>query len=85
MEESEDELKYAVAKLSHAMILEGKDLRSNFAIKPAGLNLATREGQEWKKAQTLPILKEEDANRVPRMAEAVRWPIKHSWPAHHGK
>jgi hypothetical protein len=71
LEEPEDELKYAVGKLAHAMILEGKDLRDLYAIKPAGLNLATKEGKDWKKEQLLPILKEEDANRVPRMAEAI--------------
>jgi hypothetical protein len=64
-------LKYVVGKLAHAMILEGKDLRDLYAIKPRGLNLGTKEGKAWKAEQTLPILKEEDANRVPRMADAI--------------
>jgi hypothetical protein len=71
LEEPEDELKYAVGKLAHAMILEDKDLRDLYAIKPAGLSLATKEGKQWKKEQSLPILKEEDANRVPMMAVAI--------------
>lgn len=71
LEEPEDELKYVVGKLAHAMVLEQKDLRDLYAIKPRGLNLATKEGKAWKAEQTLPILKEEDANRVPRMAEAI--------------
>ncbi len=71
LEEPEDELKYIVGKLAHAMILEGKDLRHLYAIKPAGLSMATQVGKKWKSEQTLPILKEEDANRVPRMAEAI--------------
>jgi len=73
MEEDEerDETKYAVGNLAHAMILEGKDLRDLYAIKPAGMTFATKEGKAWRDAQTLPILKEEDSNRIPRMAEKI--------------
>jgi hypothetical protein len=67
----EDETKYAVGTLAHAMVLEGKDLRTCFAIKPKGMNFATTKGKEWRDAQTLPIIKEEDANAIPKMAEAI--------------
>jgi hypothetical protein len=70
-EVEQDESKYAVGTLAHAMVLENKDLRGKFAIKPKGMSFASTEGKEWKKAQTLPILKEEDSNAVERMAEAI--------------
>jgi PDDEXK-like domain of unknown function (DUF3799) len=66
-----DEEKYAVGTLCHAMVLEGKDLAGTFAIKPKGMSFATTKGKAWRDAQTLPIIKEEDINKVPHMAEAI--------------
>jgi PDDEXK-like domain of unknown function (DUF3799) len=66
-----DEERHAVGTLCHAMSLEGKDLLGTFAIKPKGMSFATTKGKAWRDAQTLPILKEEDANRVPKMADAI--------------
>lgn len=60
-----------VGTLAHSMILEGKSLLDLYAIKPEGMSFATKEGKAWRDAQTLPILKEEDANGIPRMAEAI--------------
>jgi hypothetical protein len=60
-----------VGTLAHAMVLEGKDLRDLYAIKPAGMSFASKEGKAWRDAQTLPILKEDDANSIPRMADAI--------------
>lgn len=60
-----------IGTLAHAMILEGKDLRDLYAIKPAGMSFASKEGKEWKAAQTLPIIKEEDANMIPKAAQAI--------------
>jgi hypothetical protein len=68
--ENDDE-KYAVGTLCHSMVLEGKDLLGTFAIKPKGMSFGTIKGKEWRDAQTLPIIKEEDANRIPRMADAI--------------
>jgi len=69
--EEVDELRYAVGTMSHSLVLEGKDLTDCFALKPKGMSFATKEGKAWKAAQTLPILEEESAMKVPRMAEAV--------------
>jgi len=69
--DEDDKEKYAVGSLAHSMVLEGKDLRSMYAIKPAGMSFATKDGKAWRDAQTLPILKEEDANSIPKMAEAL--------------
>lgn len=57
--------------LAHSMVLEGKDLRGLYAIKPEGMSFATTEGKAWRDAQTLPILKEKDAEGIPFMAEAI--------------
>jgi hypothetical protein len=71
LDEPDDPLKHVVGKLVHAMVLECKNLTDLYAIKPHDLNLTTKYGRAWKAAQTLPIIREEDANRVPRMAEAI--------------
>jgi len=60
-----------IGTIAHAMILEGKDLRDLYAIKPAGMSFASKDGKAWRDAQTLPVIKEEDANNIPRMAEAI--------------
>lgn len=70
-ERKENEERFAVGSLAHSMVLEGKDLRSMFAIKPAGMSFATKDGKTWRDAQTLPIMKEENANSIPKMAEAL--------------
>lgn len=70
-ETEEDKLRFAVGSLSHAMTLEGKDLRSLYAIKPAGMSFATKEGKAWRAEQTLPILDSDSALKIPLMAEAV--------------
>lgn len=70
-EEKENKEKFAVGSLAHSMVLEGKDLRHMYAIKPAGMSFVTKEGKAWRDAQTLPILKEEDANSIPKMAESL--------------
>lgn len=70
-EEREETDAMRIGTLAHAMILEGKDLRDLYAIKPEGMSFATKEGKAWKAEQTLPILKEEDANMIPRAAQAI--------------
>ena len=70
-EEKEETDAMRIGTLAHAMILEGKDLRDLYAIKPAGMSFATKEGKAWRDAQTLPILKEEDANMIPQAAQKI--------------
>lgn len=74
MEDEEHEATDAqhIGTMAHAMVLEGKDLRAMYAIKPAGMNLGSKEGRAWKKEQTLPILKEDDIEFIPAAAEAIR-------------
>lgn len=70
-EEQEETDAMRIGTLAHAMVLEGKDLRDLYAIKPAGMSFATKEGKAWRDDQTLPILKEEDAESIPAIAEAI--------------
>jgi hypothetical protein len=57
--------------LAHSVILEGKTLLEIASIKPAGLNLATKEGKSWKAEQTLPIISAGDADDILGMADGV--------------
>lgn len=70
-EEREETDAMRVGTLAHAMILEGKNLLDLYAIKPEGMSFATKEGKAWRDMQTKPILKEEDSNSIPRMAESI--------------
>ena len=70
-EEREETNAMQIGTLVHAMVLEGKNLLDLYAIKPEGMSFATKEGKAWRDAQTLPVLKEEDANMIPRVAQAV--------------
>lgn len=60
-----------VGTMVHAMVLEGKDLRTTYVIKPPKMNFSTREGKQWRAAQSLPILDSDAAARVPLMADAI--------------
>jgi hypothetical protein len=70
-EEKEETDAMRVGSIAHALILEGKSFSDLYAIKPKGMTFASNEGKLWKAQQTLPILKEDDANAIPRMAEAI--------------
>lgn len=62
--------------LVHRAVLEPDTYRNAFVIKPEGMNFATREGKEWKSAQTKPILANDEASKVSQIVDAV-W--KHSY------
>lgn len=70
-EGKEDRTRYIVGTLTHAMTLEGKDLRHMFAIKPQGMSFAKTEGKIWRDSQTLPIITQAEADGAPRIAEAI--------------
>ena len=69
--EAEDESKFAVGTCVHGKFVEGKDLRSLFAIKPKAIDFRTNIGKAWRNAQVLPILREEDSEAVEKMADAL--------------
>jgi hypothetical protein len=70
-DEREETTAMIVGTLVHAMVLEGKNLLDLYAIKPAGMSFATKEGKAWKAEQTKPILAEDAALSIPRMAESI--------------
>lgn len=70
-EAQDDRMRFILGTLVHAMSLEGKDLRDLYAIKPKGMSFAKTEGKIWKAEQRLPIITHEEAEGVPRMAEAI--------------
>lgn len=70
-EEQEETDAMRIGTLAHAFVLEGKDLRSMYAIKPEGMTFVSKEGKAWRDAQTLPILTEKDANGLPRIADSI--------------
>ena len=69
--EPEDEAKFAVGTCVHGKYVEGKDLRSLFAIKPKAIDYRTNIGKAWRNAQTLPILREEESEVIEKMADAL--------------
>jgi hypothetical protein len=69
--DKKDETAFAVGTLAHAMILENKDLRDLYVMKPEGMSFATKDGRAWKAEQTLPILTFDEWNLIPAMAEAI--------------
>lgn len=70
-EEKEPTEAQLVGQTLHAFVLEGKKFDDLYAIKPAGMKFNTREGKAWRDAQTKPIITEETALGIPRMAEAI--------------
>jgi exodeoxyribonuclease VIII len=59
--------------LAHSMTLEGAMLRDIAAVKPAGMNLATKDGKAWKaECGHLPIISADDAAALSGMAASVR-------------
>jgi hypothetical protein len=69
--EPDDPARFAVGNLCHAMVLENKDLTDLYAIKEKGMRFSTKEGKAWKAAQNKPIITQEEAEGVPRMAQRV--------------
>lgn len=58
---------------THAYILEGPAaFHALFRIKPEGMNFATKEGKEWKAADTRQILTVEDYDRIKAMDAAIK-------------
>lgn len=71
-QDDEESEAMAIGTLAHAMVLEGKDLRDLYAIKPAGMSFSTKEGKAWRDQQTLPILGADAAEGIPRIAAAIK-------------
>lgn len=76
-EQDEELVRYATGTLTHGKVLEGKDLITEFAIKPKkdssgrAMSFATTEGKIWKAQQTKPILTQAQADQVRFMSDAI--------------
>jgi hypothetical protein len=57
--------------LVHGITLEGKEPHEMYAFKPDGLNLATKDGKEWRAAQTLEIMGNDKLAAALAMRESV--------------
>lgn len=58
-----------LGQIVHRAILEPDS--ADYVVKPAGMNFATKEGKEWRAAQTAPIITAEEAKMVVGIADAV--------------
>lgn len=58
--------------LAHAFILEPDAVAGRYAIKPRGMNFATKEGKAWRDAQTLEIVSQDNADAAGAMVAAVK-------------
>lgn len=70
-EEMEPSEAMILGTVTHAYVLENKDIRDEYAIKPEGMSFATKEGKAWRDAQTKPILAESKAKHIPLAATAM--------------
>lgn len=58
--------------LTHTYILEPEAFRRQYAIKPAGLNLATKEGKDWKNAMVgLEVVTADDLAMAAAQRDAI--------------
>jgi exodeoxyribonuclease VIII len=60
-----------LGQMIHRSILEPETVSGAWVIKPAGMNFATKEGKEWKAAQTQPIITQEEADQIVGMRDSV--------------
>ena len=70
MERNETEA-MTIGTITHRAILEPDTMDNAFAIRPEGLRFTTKEGKAWKDAQTLPILGQDQADKIAKLVRSV--------------
>ena len=65
-----------LGQMIHRAILEPDTVAGAWVVKPEGMNFATKDGKEWKAAQTLPIITADEAATITGMRDSV-----HAHPA----
>jgi|694.fasta_scaffold17186_19 hypothetical protein len=65
-----------LGQMIHRAILEPETVAGAWVVKPEGMNFATKEGKEWRVAQSLPIISAEEAATITGMRDSV-----HAHPA----
>lgn len=70
-ETEEDRARFMMGSAIHSCVLESKTLTDIYAIKPAGMSFATKDGKMWREYQTLPIMSADMAVEVDNISKAV--------------
>lgn len=65
-----------LGSMIHRAILEPETVAGAWVVKPEGMMFTTKEGKEWKAAQTLPIITQDEADTIMGMRDSV-----HAHPA----
>ena len=65
-----------LGSMIHRAILEPETVAGAWVVKPEGMTFTTKEGKEWKAAQTLPIITSQEADTIIGMRDSV-----HAHPA----
>jgi exodeoxyribonuclease VIII len=65
-----------LGSMIHRAILEPETVAGAWVVKPEGMNFATKEGKEWKAAQTQPIITADEDATIVGMRDSV-----HAHPA----
>ena len=60
-----------LGSMIHRAILEPETVAGAWVVKPAGMNFATKDGKEWKAAQTAPIITQDEADQIVGMRDSV--------------
>lgn len=65
-----------LGSMIHRAILEPDTVKGAWVVKPEGMTFTTKEGKEWRAAQTLPIITADEAATISGMRDSV-----HAHPA----
>jgi hypothetical protein len=60
-----------IGSMVHRAVLEPETLAGAWVVKPQGMNFATKEGKEWKAAQTVPIIAPEEDEMIRGIRDSV--------------
>lgn len=62
----------SLGTLAHAFVLEPDAVGTRYAVKPRGMNFATKEGKAWRDAQTLEIVSQDNVDAAGAMVAAIK-------------
>lgn len=62
----------SLGTLTHACVLEPDTIATRYAVKPRGMNFATKEGKAWRDAQTLEIVSQDNVDAAGAMVAAIK-------------
>lgn len=61
-----------LGQMIHRAILEPETVKGAWVVKPEGMMFTTKDGKEWKAAQTMPIITSDEAATITGMRDSVR-------------